>query len=289
MTKQARVHAILACHNRRGMTIRALRELRSQAAVVADLTVTLFDDGSTDGTAAAVRSEFPNVHILQGDGSAFWARSMAMAEQHVLSDSSTSDDDFILWLNDDVLLLPDALGRVLQVAVVNPGAVVVGAMRDPEAPVTTYSGVVKLGRHPLRYARVDPGTTEISVDAFNGNFVLTPVRVARMLGGIDGEYSHAWADVDYGYRCGTAGVPVILASGYAGVCPTNPPPDYSGLRAAWKHFTGIKGGGNARSLARILRRHGGRGWPAYFAITYTMWWVRALRARLARPEEARTS
>ena len=39
------------------------------------------DDGSTDGTADAVRHAFDSVTVIRGDGSLYWAAAMARAER----------------------------------------------------------------------------------------------------------------------------------------------------------------------------------------------------------------
>ena len=69
------VTAILACHNRRAKTLACLEALASQTAPCR-LRIVLFDDGSTDGTAAAVRRAHPQVDILPGTGDAYWAGGM---------------------------------------------------------------------------------------------------------------------------------------------------------------------------------------------------------------------
>ena len=69
---------IMACHNRREHTLSCLKALKQQSVngkVVVD--VYLLDDGSTDGTSAAVKNTFPNVHIVEGDGNLFWNRGAA--------------------------------------------------------------------------------------------------------------------------------------------------------------------------------------------------------------------
>ena len=74
-----KVIALATCHNRREKTLRALASLREQ--VLPDgtaLQVCLVDDGSTDGTGAAVAEQFPEVKLLQGDGQLFWAGGMRL-------------------------------------------------------------------------------------------------------------------------------------------------------------------------------------------------------------------
>ena len=97
------IAAILTCFNRKEKTLSCLRHLYhalSQDDTTA-LTVYLTDDGCTDGTAEAVRNQFPDkdIHILQGTGSLYWAGGMIFAWKEALKQRDAYD--FYLLLNDD--------------------------------------------------------------------------------------------------------------------------------------------------------------------------------------------
>jgi GT2 family glycosyltransferase len=286
MTK---ITAIIASHNRADKTLAAITALSmAEEASSLQIDVVLFDDGSTDGTTCRVSDEFPTVRIVNGDGSSFWAASMAEAERVALNISSREDkSNYLLWMNDDVVLDTDAIGRLVDCGHSNPCAVIVGAMREPESDKISYSGLKKSGRHPLRFQAVVPDSQrEIAVDTFNGNLVLVPHAVALQLGGIDGGFSHALADFDYGIRCRKAGIDVFLAPGFYGSCPRNIPNKSSSIKARWKAYIGVKGGGNPSSLARILRKTSPHSWPIILVASYLLWWVRNLafdgRRRIGR-------
>ncbi|SDP36468.1 Glycosyltransferase, GT2 family [Microbacterium testaceum StLB037] len=275
------VHAILACHNRRPLTVESLRAL-VQAASDAEvsLSVTVYDDGSTDGTAEAVREMLPAATIIRGDGTAFWAKSMAVAESAILERVDVSQHDLIVWLNDDVVLDSGALSTSLRIHAERPRAVLVGAMRDPGSCEMTYSGMTRAGRHPLRYQAVVSRDVVVDVDTFNGNFVVVSVAVAREIGGIDGEYSHALADIDYGLRCRKRGIDVLLMPGTLGTCPRNESPRGLSIITEWKRFVGPKGGGNPASLSRYLRKSSPASWFVWLPVTYATWWAKNLRRRV---------
>ncbi|MBP1135099.1 GT2 family glycosyltransferase [Arthrobacter sp. PvP023] len=274
-------HIIVASHNRRQTTIQSLSSLFAAGdSAGVETRVVLFDDGSKDQTASSVLEMFPSVTVIPGSGSTYWAKSMHQAEKRVLNDAENRIDDaqdYIVWLNDDVVLDIDALSRAIQTLENHPDAILACAMRDPESLQTTYSGFKREGRHPLRLSIVEPGAEVRPIDTFNGNLVLVPGHVARRLGSIDGEYAHALADIDYGYRAKLAGMPVLLAAGTFGTCPRNPPSPAMSLKSMWKSFVGVKGGGHPKSLLRILRLGAPRLFPLFFGATYVLWWARALR------------
>lgn len=279
---------IMACHNRASLTNSAINQAQraaDAAGVLASFTV--FDDGSTDGTQLMLHElsaslNRPSVTTIQGDGTAFWARGMAIAERDVLTKAEPSDPTHIVWLNDDVVLDEDAFVRLHQSVEQFPESVIVGAMRDSAQGGVSYSGMRRSGLHPLSFRKVDPNEQHQRVSTFNGNLVLVPIATAQNLGGIDGEFSHGLADIDYGLRCGRTGVGVILAPGTFGLCSGNPLPVQQPVWTEWRSFTGRKGGGNLKSLRRILQRSHGRFWWIPVAATYGLWWVRKLVPRQHR-------
>ena len=74
-----------------------------------ELSICLFDDASSDGTAAAVRDQYPDVRIVEGDGNQFWCGGMRAA----MSEAEKRKHDFLLWLNDDVELTDNAIATLL--------------------------------------------------------------------------------------------------------------------------------------------------------------------------------
>lgn len=172
----------MTCHNRVETTLACLRRLMPQLGDGGG--VYLVDDGSTDGTGARVRTEFPAVHVIDADGTLYWARGMHRAWEAAVTERS--DWDAFLWLNDDTMLDGDALGSVLAR---NDGrSLIVGELRDA-------CGCPVYG---------------LNVNGWvNGNCVLVPRRLYEKVGMICGDYSHAWADSDYAMRVKKSGGDIV--------------------------------------------------------------------------------
>jgi len=263
------VVALLACHNRKDRTTACLTSLFDQDVPGHEIEAILIDDGSSDGTADAVLALFDKVEVIRGSGSLFWARSMALAEQRAMRRSP----DYLLWLNDDVVLYRYALRTLFEARNQSTDArIVVGSLVDPEVGCPTYGGVERVDWHPMRYALVAPADgTPRPCTTFNGNVVLVPRPVYRELGGIDGRFSHAYADFDYGLRARALGFDLIVTGTAVGTCAHGraavwEEPSLS-LATRYRLLLGRKGVPTGSS-ARYLRRHGGRLWPIYFLATY---------------------
>ncbi|MDE7397075.1 MAG: glycosyltransferase family 2 protein [Muribaculum sp.] len=210
----ARIAVLLTVHNRKEKTLRSLRLLYAQSLPEGcSIDVYLTDDGCTDGTRQAVAAEFPQTVIIDGDGILYWNRGMYRAWAAA---ASTCDYDFYMWLNDDTMLKPDAIKTLLNAATTCRDSVIVGAVcSSDQKPVVTYSGYAK-GRLVVPDGRVH------RCETFNGNIVLIPRAVYRVLGNLDYTYIHALGDVDYGWMATRAGMACYVTGDYVGVCDKNP-------------------------------------------------------------------
>ncbi|MFD8004209.1 glycosyltransferase family 2 protein [Streptomyces mirabilis] len=265
------VVVVMACHNRRDTTVQCLRSLVGQCPPEVSLRIVLTDDGSTDGTAAAARAVWPGIRVMQGDGSLFWAKGMALAA------SAAVDYDFLLWLNDDVVLGPGALTRLLAThrALAGSGQdpLIVGALRDPLTGAVTYSGVVRQSMlRPTHFTKVAPAHRPVAVDTMNGNLVLVPRNVVERVGQIDGKFHHGMADFDYGLRARALGCAVWVAPGTLGTCAGNSAAgSHMDLTlSVWERLRLMRTpkGLPPSSWLRFTRRHAGPLWPAYWLWPY---------------------
>jgi len=219
-----RISALITCHNRKSQTLACLASLfNNNLPDEHSLEVLLVDDGSTDGTAQAVRDAYPDVNIIQGDGSFFWNGGMRVAFSAALQQGF----DYYLWLNDDTVLYSDTLSRMLATEKLateehNTAVIVAGSTRDMESGSHTYGGLVVADRwKPLKFSLVEISEEYSVCDTMNGNCVLIPGSVVDVVGNLDSAFVHAMGDIDYGLRARKAGFLVVTMAGYAGVCSQN--------------------------------------------------------------------
>ncbi len=270
-----RIAVLLTCHNRRATTLSALQCLFAQTlSPDVQLQGFVVDDGSTDGTADAVRSQFPGVTVLAGGGSLYWNRGMRLAFEQAMRD----DFDSYLWLNDDTRLYPDAIARLMATRtwLLQHGhrkTVVVGSTQDPVTGALTYGGVLRCSRmHPFRYRLVEPGPTPRPCQTMNGNCVLVPRSVAQVVGNLSTAFTHSMGDFDYGLRCRQAGCGLWIAPGFVGTCARNPVENTwmdprVPLHLCWRDMLGPKGL-PLREWCAFARRHGGLAWPLFWILPY---------------------
>ena len=269
----AKFAVLMACHNRRAKTSECLEHLAIAANLAGvDYRLFLFDDGSDDGTAEAVKSLESEAVIIRGDGSYFWNRSMNSVFAAALLDGFPA----YLWLNDDTILQPDAFNLLLsaQDSAAPDEVIVVGALSDPDGGHTTYGGLrnVEPRFRPFMATLQDPTDRPQEVDVMNGNVVLIPNAVARKLGNLDPVFEHGMGDTDYSQRARKRGIRILLTAGYVGACSRN---SLSGthrdktmpLPQRVRQIFSRKGL-PWRSWLTMCRRHGGVLWPVHFLWGY---------------------
>lgn len=275
MNNRPIVSIMMACFNRKQKTLECLRRLElltheSEYAV----EVWLLDDGSTDGTADAVKHAYPAVKVIAHAGGLYWNRAMHMLFSQVKAAGRTA---YYVWLNDDTMLHESALRRLLSVAEQKGGAsvplIVVGATKDASTDVVTYSAHRRISHwKTLKTAMVIPNEYVQECDTFNGNFVLISAAAVSIAGLLDPAFEHGMGDLDYGLRAKKKNVLILLAPGFVGTCSRNSSrgtfEDSSlSLRKRWSAIKSPKGL-PLKSWFRFTFRHGGIMAPVLFAWPY---------------------
>lgn len=202
---------LMTVHNRREKTLACLRNIsgmtydRDKYA----LEVYMTDDGCTDGTAEAVLEEFPDTHIIRGNGELFWNRGMYAAWQ----EASKRDFDYYWWVNDDTFVFQDTLSRMLACSAKHSdSSITVGCTISSDGSGTvTYGGFIKS-------KLIADITISHKCETLNGNLVLIPREVFSKLGANDPYYRHALGDMDYGLRATENGIGIWTVPGACGIC-----------------------------------------------------------------------
>lgn len=287
--KKTSICILLTCFNRKEKTLACFAAIqRSFLPANIELTATVVDDGSTDGTVEALAAAHPWVHVERSKDSLYWCRGMHRA----FAIAEHSKPDFYLWLNDDTMLYPDALARLLEAekqlrASSGKPVVVVGSTVDGETGVLTYGGSTRhAGLKRMRFSRIQPADVAQRCDAMNGNLVLVSKEAATVVGNLDPVFEHAMGDTDYALRANKLGVQVWVAPDVHGICSNN---TVTGTHMdtsltfsrRWKlmmHRKGLPW----RSWLALTSRHAGPAWPLYFMWPYLSLILEFYKRKLTR-------
>lgn len=214
-----KIHIILSSHNRSEKTISCIASLLQQKLSNDLCQITLFDDGSTDGTAQKVSTLYPQINLISGDGNQFWCRSMCLAYQAI--QEHLGDSDFLLCINDDIVLYPDALEGLIEEHVKvskknDLQAVIVGCCKNDKGAIT-YGGLRRKGQ--IKYELIlEFGEV---ADTMNFNCVLLPASVVKKNGFLDPKFEHSMGDIEYGMRLSKHGVKIFTSTAVVASCEEN--------------------------------------------------------------------
>jgi GT2 family glycosyltransferase len=267
------IAVLITCFNRQEKTLACLSALFEQTlSEQVKLQVYLVDDGSTDGTSEAVNQKYPQVKILQGDGSLYWNGGMRLA----FVEAMKQDYDYYLWLNDDTILYPQTLDLLLRESkqLIDRGeskAMLVGSTREADSGKVSYGGLVRYSWWtPLRNDIVEPCDRVKPCDTMNGNCVLIPRSVVKIVGNLDPSFVHNLGDYDYGKRAKRQGCSIWIAPGYVGTCQAHLPSwreNNLTLGERLKQINTPKGL-LTKEWKVFAKRHAGLFWPIYWLAPY---------------------
>lgn len=274
---------LTTCHNRRDCTLAVLSDLHAQdlpAGVT--LAHVIVDDGSSDGTAEAVRARFPDVEIVPGDGQLYWAGGM----RHGWTQSASRKAfDYLFVYNDDVRLDKSAIADLVKssLSLMERRAephVIAGSFRSADGRATTYGGRRRSSLwHPLKFAHlVEPDGTLQRADTLNMNGALISRSALSRVGFLSDYFVHSGADFEFGLKLRKAGGAVFVSERHIGRCDLNPE-----TNALPEHSRTLKDGLRRlfdrkrepfRQRLHYYRRHGGLLWPVYWVAPYITIWFR---------------
>jgi GT2 family glycosyltransferase len=181
-----KIAVLLTCFNRQSKTLMCLEHLFN---IAPNVDVYLVDDNSTDGTSEAVKTKFPKVQLIKGNGNLFWNRGMHLAWET----AAKNEYDFFIWLNDDVELYPNCFDELFACSdIKNHLAIISGLIELKDTGEIIYGGTDNAKRLIHPNGELNPITN------MNGNVVLVPKKVFKVLGNLDPVFHHDLGDVDYG-------------------------------------------------------------------------------------------
>lgn len=236
--KLVSIAVLITCHNRKNKTLLCLENFfKADKPLNFYFDVYLVDDGSKDGTSEAVLNKYPAVNIIQGDGNLFWNKGMRLAWD---SASSNNNYDYYFWLNDDSFLLKSAITHLLDCyneyfSINKKEAIVVGACNEDYC-LSKFS----YGLRNIEKKMIPNGVLQIG-NMMNGNCVLVPEKIFKVVGNLSKSFTHAMGDYDYGLRALELGFHLITTKEYIAICETNKSiPDWRNSKIPflkrWKNF-----------------------------------------------------
>ena len=203
---------MIATHDGRDMLV-GVSAARSREQRYAPLEIVVVDGGSSRrDRARCCIAEHPSVVLVAANGNPGFAAACNLGV-------AAASGEFLLLLNNDTTLEPDAIGQLVRVALQSPARLAaVNAMTrraDLPAVVDSLGNVSGMrGFGAPRYAGfVDFGQFARDGELFSASFtaVLIPRRAWELVGPLDERYGYYYEDVDWSLRARMGGLYVLPA------------------------------------------------------------------------------
>ncbi len=172
----------------------------------------LVDNGSSDGSAEAVRKEWPGVHVVALSRNA----GFTGGNNAGLTEAFRLGAKYAFLLNNDTTVEPDALSALVECAQREPGAAILAPVThyyDAPGEVWFSGAVLDLARgeavHQPAGARMEEGAAYPS-PWVTGCAMLVRLIAVELVGGLDDRFFLTWEDVDWCVRMREEGWEVLV-------------------------------------------------------------------------------
>jgi GT2 family glycosyltransferase len=243
------IFIIIPVHNRKEFTRNCLLSLRQQTYKY--FKVVVINDGSTDGTEEMLTNEFPEVHVIKGDGNLWWTASTNLGVKYALEKKA----DYILTLNNDTIATEEFLEKMIYWAEKTPNALLGAFALNANTKQPVYGGEIINWKWANSKFLLDILPKEQwyglhEVTHFPGRGLLIPAEVFRKIGLYDEKYfPHYAADYDFTHKAIKAGYKVYCNYDaklliYPNVSSSIENRKKKNLKSYYTHLFGIKSNAN---------------------------------------------
>lgn len=209
---------IIPVHNHLSLTKQALADLSSalKDAYESFYTIVVVDDGSNDGTYEWVSTNYPEIHLLKGDGNLWWSGAVNMGASYAIK--SLNSEYILLW-NNDILFEKGYFQYLLQIINRYSNDTILGSKIFVEGqpdivwsmggyfnPLTGKYGMYGyFERNNEKYEKV------IEVDWLTGMGTVVPTNIIEKIGNWDNiNFPQYHGDSEFTYRAKLKGYAIRI-------------------------------------------------------------------------------
>jgi GT2 family glycosyltransferase len=192
-------------------TLRCLEAL--EASDFEDLEIVVVDNASTDGSVGVLRERYPDLPLLRNEENLGYAGGNNVGLQYAIERGAA----YVLLLNDDAVVAPDALSALVAAADRFPDAAFLGpkvlSLEEPSRLLSAGGSFDSEWRSSHRgVGELDRGQFDrvASVGYLSGCALLVSGHALERIGPLDSRFFAYNEDVDWCYRAGREGFDLLF-------------------------------------------------------------------------------
>jgi len=174
--------------------------------------IIVLDNASTDGSIAAIQTQYPNVEILELSENEGYAGNNNVGIEAALAYGA----DWVFVLNEDTILAPDCISKLVAVGESDPQIGIVGPMvyhhNEPDA-IQSAGGALTRYWEGYHIAENEPDTGQLAdpceVDWIHGCGIMLRGTAVSQVGMLDTRFFYYWEETEWSIRIKKAGWRII--------------------------------------------------------------------------------
>ncbi|MBE2943849.1 glycosyltransferase family 2 protein [Anoxybacillus flavithermus] len=208
---ESKVTILIPIHNGIKHTLKCIESILNSN--YSNFEIVIIDDGSEDRSSEIIKSKYPEVTIIQGDGNLWWSGAMNKGLDYAFEKGT----DYILLLNNDNIIKEDMISQLVLTAKNNANSIVcskVYLLDDKERLFFAggFSDYKKGGLYTEGCYELDSEKYNIfkKVEWCGGMGVLIPMTIAKDIGYFNNiDFPQYYGDADYFFRARQKGYSIV--------------------------------------------------------------------------------
>jgi GT2 family glycosyltransferase len=208
--RQPLVITVILNTNRKDDTLACLASLHDSAYLRNHIIV--LDNASTDGSVESIRERFPEVDIIELDENKGYAGNNNVGIRAALEKGA----DWVFVLNEDTLLAPDSIEKLVNAAEADPAVGIAGPMvyhHDEPDVIQSAGGSFGPYLESIHIAHNVPDRGQFKeparVDWISGCAILVRRAVIEDVGILDERFFYYWEETEWCMRAGRSGWKIL--------------------------------------------------------------------------------